>query len=116
MNSNGNNVTTTQGFVSSGPASLDSNTPGHLNLDDDQDIKQELYLIQIAEKEEMKKKFVNADKEDQYQEQEEDDKDFGLNLNYEMHRLESEQNKIFNDMDREQQRHQKNTRFQRRYR
>ena len=90
-------------------------TPGGPVTAGREDLQKELYLVKIAQQNEMKQKFQNMDKQYLYENQADEDEDFGANLNDAMQLQQSEENKMFNDMASEQYRNEMNQMMQRQH-
>lgn len=82
--------------------SLDS-TPGELinGKAEEDDIKKEIQIIKMAEQQKFRERMKDADKKEQIQDFKEEDNEFIGDLKYNIERLHSEENKLFNEMDRE---------------
>ena len=88
--------------------SMESTPGGALGTisDDENEVEKEIYLVKIAQQNEMKQKFQHMDKQSMYEEQADDDDYFGKNLNDAMQFQQNQQDKIFNDMASEQYKNQ----------
>jgi len=80
-------------------------TPGEVleQVDEEHEVEKAVYLVRIAQQNELKLKFKNMDQQSQYEDQYEDDEDFGNNLNDALKSEQYEQDKIFDDMANEQE-------------
>eukprot|EP01084_Bolivina_argentea_P051703 95115_1 len=69
------------------------------------EVAKEIYLIKIAQQNEMGEKFRKMEKESMHDEQADEDEDFGHTLSEAVHIQTEQQNEIFSEMAFEQQKH-----------